>query len=152
MPIQASQMHIFLIWSAIPQTRASPSRGHHCHPAASSRDVRCARMERDTSPSMHSASRRVLATVPTSLIRASCPETALTLVPSSSRPLCGKVIQLSPGSQRVLKKEGGREGKKKNPTTTKKPALARIIFFYGFLRPAAGESLSRFCAVSPVNK
>lgn len=28
----------------------------------------------------------------------------------------------------------------------------RIIFFYGFLRPAAGESLSRFCAVSPVNK
>lgn len=68
---------------------------------------------RDLPPSTRSASRRLIAMVPTSLIKAACSETVLTLIPSSSRPLYGKVIQLSPGSQRVLKKKGGGGKKKK---------------------------------------
>lgn len=87
---------------------------------------------------------------PTSLIRAPHSQTRLlTLIPSSSRPLRGKVIQLSPGSQRGLKT---RKEERRSAQQQEKPALLRTISFYGFLRPAAGESLSRFCAVSPVNK
>lgn len=87
---------------------------------------------------------------PTSLIRASHSQTELlTLIPSSSRPLHGKVSQLRPGSQRGLKT---RREEKRSAQQQQKSALLRTISFYGFLRPAAGESLSRFCAVSPVNK
>lgn len=49
------------------------------------------------------AASRGAAAAPTSLIRAPRPPTAPTLIASQPR-LYGKVIQLSPGSQRVLKK------------------------------------------------
>lgn len=75
------------------------------------------------------------------------------LVAHSTDPDCFpapcKMIQLRAGSQRVLKENQASE---RAPNNNEKNGPWRIIFFYGFLRPAAGESLSRFCAVSPVNK
>lgn len=107
--------------SAIPETKGIPLK----HLAVVQLLLLCVDGQTTTSTSILSRSGAGCAApccgitmAPTSLIRASCSQTELlTLIPSSSRPLHGKVIQLSPGSQRGLKNKEG--GKKKCPRTTK---------------------------------
>lgn len=106
--IRAPDMPISLIPSAIPETWAIPAGIYHCNSTASSWCGVCMWTKRPGSSitcmawsETLSTSHCVIATVPISLIRAS--HSTLTLLPSGSRPLYGKAIQLSPGALRLLK-------------------------------------------------